>query len=198
MSEAVSSVGVARCMLVGTLIWLALPVSTALSDAIGQDAQGPVIVRSLAALRKQDSSSKKSREFEKAIRESDFRRIYKLFGKCAAAGDDYCQYFLGAGVSEWLQRTDLPKDPRYNDEFVRKWLYRAYLSDRTLSRVATELRTFYLFGIMGFPKNREISQCWSDVAVANRGAGGKENVRLESDRCSALVKKLIGYDPLTK
>jgi hypothetical protein len=172
----------------------ALSLGEARSDAIGTAAPGPVKIRKAPSMAATDPYDKKFHALQQAVQESDFERVISLFSGCANQGEPHCQFFLAEGISEGVLRTDDSKiDSAHAPHFVRKWLRKAYLSNETLGDVAMNWRAYYLFGYMGFPRDRELSECWSSVSIGNWNL---ENVRKRARKiagsCEAKQKKKYG------
>lgn len=162
------------------------------SDGRGFTAPGEVINNEVIPLAASTTLQEMWIAYQRAIDESDFKRIVTLFSECADDGNGYCQYFLGQGVFEWHLRIDAPRPSvEYGPRFVRNMLRRSYKAAETKPLVATSWRTFYLFGYMGFPRDEELASCWVGVAIATVDVHGPEFRRLE-DKCRSLEQRKFG------
>jgi hypothetical protein len=140
------------------------------------------------------SSNQKWAEYNRAILESDFKRIIALFASCANLGDALCQYLLAEGVSEWLNRTDVEKNPKYDDEFVLKWQRKAYRSHRTLRLIAATYAVYFRNGFRGFPQDDELSECWLGLANTARGISHLK-LRKIANHCEELTLRRYSIKP---
>jgi hypothetical protein len=160
--------------------------------ADGTTAPCNVKIRPRKPLSTHVSENKKWAEYNRAILESDFDRIIVLFKNCAEANDGLCQYLLAEGVSEWLSRTDVKKNKKYDVDFVLKWLRKALRSDSARQLVAGSLVGYFSNGYRGFPRDDTIAKCWLDVANFSKSVlNGK--LKYMAKHCEDMSVRKYGF-----
>lgn len=157
----------------------------------GTTAPCPMKSRSVKPLGLNATSNKKWTEYNKAVLESDFKRVITLFKNCAARGDGLCQYLLAEGVTEWLGRTDVAKDPKYDRSYADRWLRKAFRSDQVLRLVSSSYSTSFKNGYGGFPEDDELSECWRQISNAPKSYS-RMKLRKMANLCGKLSLKKHG------
>ena len=181
-------------------LWIAvscvfLSISNANADAVGNDGAEPTVILQVPPMLSSDSFEAKHLAFNVALFENDFLRVVQLFETCAKRGDPFCQYFLGAGISEWHLRVPPGNDARYDEKYVRYWLLKAYSSDITLPYVTSIWDRYYLFGYMGFPRDEELQNCWGTIGNSSFDLA-KDKMRARAVKCKNLEIKKYGRSAL--
>ena len=138
-----------------------------------------------------ESPGKKLKAFTGALNDNDFARINDLFFSCALRGDSLCQFFLADGSAERLDRLNIPQNKKFNQKFVRKWLRKAFESQKAIQFVTLNWDRYYLFGLYGFPRNRNLSSCWGMIATY-RNPKDLNKMRHLSKKCKTIERKVYG------
>jgi hypothetical protein len=116
-------------------------------------------------------ASEKGIDLEKVYQElivpGEYRKAIEALEPCASEGDFGCLSNLTEALARWFRFANAPpKDPKYDLSYLYYWMRVEYRNPKYRDLTALALGSWYESGWYGFPKDRELAECWRSSALA--------------------------------